>query len=49
MRRLISQLIVASLYSPDGNVDNLSVSLITNGALFSAANSRSTGFPSGPM
>ena len=49
MRRFNSQLIVASLYSPDGNVDNLSVSLITNGVLISAANSRSTGLPPRPM
>ena len=44
-----SQLIVASLYSPDGNVDTLSVSTISRLERLSTADCRSTGLPPCPM
>ena len=44
-----SQLIVASLYSPDGNVDTLSVSVISRSAPQPIPNCRSAGIPAHPM
>ena len=45
---LNSQLIVASVYSPDGNVDTLSVSIAMHLARLVTANC-STGIPPRPM